>query len=164
MRRSLPLSASVVLRLLVLTCHVVPLAACASAVTVGQRVIVLNEPEGFHARERMILHEEIHKQQYREAGTLSLMLAYLSSPTRRLELEAEAYAAELCYLRRVGTRRPEAWKAGFASALRSYGVLSTISHRQAETLLDRAYQEGAACDRLLRRAGWGWMLAVYPLP
>ncbi len=152
-------------RLVLLAVLLAPLISCASAVTVGQTVIVLNEPEGYHARERMQLHEEIHKRQYREAGTFPMLLHYLLSPGRRLELEAEAYAAELCYVMRLGTRRPEAWREGFAAALRGYrGGSRGISQQEAEAHLARAFQEGARCGWLLTRAGRGWLLAANPSP
>ncbi len=138
------------------------LVSCASAVTVGQHVVVLREPSSFHSRQRMEIHEAIHKRQYREKGTLSMLLIYLVSPSRRLQLEAEAYAAELCYLMRVGDRRQHAWKEGFSMALRGYSLLRPLSRHNADAQLARAYDEGEACDRLLIEAGRSSVLAAYP--
>jgi hypothetical protein len=137
-------------------------SACASAVTIGQNVIVLSEPDDYHARQRMEIHEAIHQRQYRERGTLPMIFAYLGSTSRRLAMEAEAYAAELCYLRRVGDRRQAAWSEGFTLALRGYAWSGRVSRAQAEAQLERAYAGGAACETLLLRAGRGWVLAAYP--
>ncbi len=153
-----------ILPLLALLLVAAPLGACASAVTVGQTVVVLQEPEDYHARERMRLHEEIHKRQYRERGTLSMLATYLFSPSRRLALEAEAYAAELCYMTRIGTKHPAAWRQGFSTRLRGYGFLHRVSQQQAEAHLTAAYGGGSECDRLLILAGRGWMLAASRLP
>ncbi|MDQ3605348.1 MAG: hypothetical protein M3418_04060 [Gemmatimonadota bacterium] len=152
------------LPILLLTLLVTSLASCASAVTVGQHVVVLREPAGFHSRQRMEIHEAIHKRQYRERGTLPMVLTYLLSPSRRLKLEAEAYAAELCYLMRVGDRRHQAWREGFSIALRGYSVLGAVSHHHAQAQLAHAYRDGAACDRLLIEAGRSSVLAAYPSP
>jgi hypothetical protein len=137
-------------------------AACASAVTIGQRVTVLDEPDSFHERERMYLHEEIHKTQYRKLGTMRMLARYTLSGSRRLELEAEAYAAELCYLMRVGTNRADDWHAGFAAALQTYTAGRAVSRERAAAHLARAYQGGAVCSELLSRGGRQWVLTAYP--
>ncbi len=152
------------LQLLLLTVLASSLVSCASAVTVGQHVVVLREPASFHSRQRMEIHEAIHKQQYRQRGTLPMVLTYLFSPSHRLKLEAEAYAAELCYLLRVGDRRQQAWTEGFSIALRGYSMLGTVSHARAQAHLAHAYRDGAACERLLMDAGRNSVLAAYPSP
>lgn len=136
--------------------------ACASAITLGQTVTVLDEPDTFHERERMYLHEEIHKAQYRKLGTLGMLVRYTLSGSRRLELEAEAYAAELCYLTRVGTDRADEWHTGFAAALQSYSAGRAVSRERANLHLARAYKGGAVCSELLSRGGRQWVLTAYP--
>ena len=164
MRVSLPLR-RVLMRGVLLSLVVaigVSLTGCVSAVTIGQNVAVINPPDEFHARERMYLHEEIHKAQYRQRGTLRMLFAYLLSPSLRQELEAEAYAAELCYMVQVGATNPKLWEEGFARAIRTYALVPGVSTDDARTRLGRAYLDGASCVRLLRQAGQGWLLANNP--
>jgi hypothetical protein len=135
-----------------------------SAVTLGPSVVVLREPEGFHARQRMELHEDVHRRQYRSRGVAGMLTRYLFSPGGRLEMEAEAYAVEACYLQRIGAGGEERWREQVALTLRSYFPLRRISSHRAAAAFDHAYQEGAACASLLPAARTAWMGSAYPHP
>lgn len=128
-----------------------------SAITVGQRTVYFDS--GISAD--LWLHEAVHRRQWREQG-FALALRYLSDSNARLDLEAEAEAAELCM------HLPES-----SSALRAYTERRSAGHARAYLAgnvrrhrdLNRVghyFNAGRGCEWLLRDIDLGEARRLFP--
>ena len=130
-----------------------------AAITIGQRVLLFQDPGEVNNWMALNVHEDAHRAQYREYGLVGYLARYLASSDQRLAWEMEARRAELCY--RVVTRvtAPQVSWQYEAQRLARY---TSRQHHRPDSAEIRAQLEGelsaASCSGLLERIG------VQPLP
>lgn len=122
-----------------------------AAITIGQRTMFLRPSHDPMQRTSLIVHEAVHREQFRRVGLIRFLYHYLADPAKRLAWEAEAIATNLCRARAQRIYSVRALQEFYAAELRSYRPFGSLSRVQGREYLERAYQDGAACATLMSR-------------